>query len=133
MLRFCFLIFLAFFPLIHWLLKSMSISTGQVAQLVGALSHTPKGCRFDPWSGHIPKLWLWSSVGVQLIDVSLSHRCFSPSGSPPPYSLSKSMNRSLGEDLNKRNVCCLISADLWIFQFSCKMHCERTHLWHLYF
>ena len=27
-------------------------SPGQVAQLFGALSHTPKGCGFDSWSGH---------------------------------------------------------------------------------
>ena len=25
---------------------------GGVAQLVGPSSHTPKGCRFDSWSGH---------------------------------------------------------------------------------
>ena len=31
-------------------------SPGQVAQLVEASSHTPKGCRFGPQSGHIPKL-----------------------------------------------------------------------------
>ena len=30
---------------------------GPVAQLVGASSRTPKGCRFDPGSGHIPRLW----------------------------------------------------------------------------
>ena len=29
---------------------------GQVAQLAEMLSHTPKGCRFDSWSGHIPRL-----------------------------------------------------------------------------
>ena len=27
------------------------VGPGWVAQLPGALSHTPKGCRFDPWSG----------------------------------------------------------------------------------
>ena len=26
---------------------------GQVAQLVGVSSHTPKCCGFDPWSGYI--------------------------------------------------------------------------------
>ena len=25
------------------------------AELLGVLSHTPKGCGFDPWSGYIPK------------------------------------------------------------------------------
>lgn len=29
---------------------------GLVAQLVGVLSHIPKGCRFDFWSGHTPRL-----------------------------------------------------------------------------
>ena len=35
---------------------------GRVAQLVVALSHTPKVGEFNPWSGHIPRLWvhLWS-------------------------------------------------------------------------
>ena len=28
----------------------------QVAQLVGVSSSTPRGCRFNPRSGHIPKL-----------------------------------------------------------------------------
>ena len=31
-------------------------STDQVAELVGAPSYTPKGCGFDPQSGHIPRL-----------------------------------------------------------------------------
>ena len=28
---------------------------GQVAQLVGASSHMPKGCGFDLWSEHMPR------------------------------------------------------------------------------
>ena len=46
-----------------------------VAQLVGASSHKPKGCRFDPWSGHMPGLRVGSPVGAckrQPIDVSLT-------------------------------------------------------------
>ena len=35
--------------------KNLSFCPGQVAQLVGTSSHTPKGCRFDSWSGHIPR------------------------------------------------------------------------------
>ena len=36
----------------------------QEAQLVGSSSRTPKGCGIDPWSGHIPKLWVRSLVRV---------------------------------------------------------------------
>ena len=39
-------------------------SPGQVAQLVGGLSHTPKCYRLDSWSGHLPRLWLRSPVGA---------------------------------------------------------------------
>ena len=39
-------------------------SPGQVAQLVGALPRTPKGCGFHPWTEHICRLWVWSSMGV---------------------------------------------------------------------
>ena len=35
-----------------------------VAQLVGALSCKPKGCGFDPQSGHIPRLRVQSPVRV---------------------------------------------------------------------
>ena len=34
-----------------------------VAQLVGAPSHLPKGCRFDPQSGHLPWLQVRSPLG----------------------------------------------------------------------
>ena len=44
-----------------------------VALLVGASSHTPKGCRFDPGRG---------AHGRHPVNVSLSHRCFSLSVSP---------------------------------------------------
>ena len=32
------------------------LSPGQVIQLVGELFPTTKGCGFDLWSGHIPRL-----------------------------------------------------------------------------
>ena len=35
---------------------------GQVAQFVGASSHTPKGCGFNSQPGHIPKLEVQSPV-----------------------------------------------------------------------
>ena len=39
---------------------------GWVAQLVGALSHTPKGCGFDPQSGHMPRLQVLSLVRAHI-------------------------------------------------------------------
>ena len=33
-----------------------------VCLIVGASSHTPKSCGFDPGSGHIPRLWVRSWV-----------------------------------------------------------------------
>ena len=36
--------------------------------VVGALSHTPKGYRFDPWSGHVQE----GLMGVGLSPLSLS-------------------------------------------------------------
>ena len=43
-------------------LKAMSCP-GQVAQLVEASSHTPKGCGFHPPSGHIPRLQVDPRLG----------------------------------------------------------------------
>ena len=37
---------------------------GQVAQLVGASSHTLKDCEFDSWSRHIPRLGVQCPIGV---------------------------------------------------------------------
>ena len=69
---------------------------GQVAQLVGVPSHAPKGFGFDPWS-------LGQGVnGRQLINVSLSQRCFSLS-LPLPTSL-KSIIISLGRGLDSNNI-----------------------------
>ena len=45
---------------------------GRVAQLIGASSYTSKGCSFNPWSGHIPGLWVWSPMLLSHTDVSLS-------------------------------------------------------------
>ena len=42
---------------------------GRLAQLVGVLSHTPKGWgadRFDSRSGHIPRLWVQLPVGAYM-------------------------------------------------------------------
>ena len=79
------------------LLSNHCPDPGQGAQLVGALPHTPKGCVLDPWSGHIPRLWVWSLVrahvgGNQLmllfhVNISLS---------PSPSSLSKINKHILG-------------------------------------
>ena len=38
---------------------------GWVAQMVGVLSHAPKGCRFLSQSQHIPRFQVQSPVGVQ--------------------------------------------------------------------
>ena len=93
--------------------KRLKDSPGQVAELVGASSHASKGCRFDSWSGHIPRLWVQSPVGAhraQPVDISLSHWCFSLSPSLTFFLLSqylslhlslKSINISMGEDLKK--------------------------------
>lgn len=39
-----------------------------MAQLVGALFHTPKGCRLVSWSGHIPTFWVPFPVRVHVRD-----------------------------------------------------------------
>ena len=85
-------------------------SPGWVAQLVGALSYTSKGCRFDSRSGHIPRLIkvFISGPGVyggnQLMFLSHVNDSLSlpPSAHPLPLSL-KSVNISLGEYLKKNN------------------------------
>ena len=75
--------------LCHWGNDSKMIQAlAGVAQLVGTFSHKSKGCRFDSWSGHMPRLQVWSPVGVSTrgnwsmflscIDVSLLL-------SPPPF------------------------------------------------
>ena len=37
-------------------LKTAAIVLVRGAQVIGASFHAPKGCRFDSWSGHIPRL-----------------------------------------------------------------------------
>ena len=48
---------------------------------VGASSHKPKGWQLDSWSGHMPTLWVLSSVrcmqGWGSNKCFSSHRCFS--------------------------------------------------------
>ena len=63
-------------------IKNYKVSHGQVAQLVGALSHTPKWCWFNPWSGHTHMLCVGLIPGRcvykrKRINVSFSHQCFS--------------------------------------------------------
>ena len=84
-------ILLFFFFLIYLILNVLSNRRGSyvstyeksvtalanVTQLIGASFSTPKGCRFNSLSGHMPRLWVQSPVGVsmggnQLISLSLS-------------------------------------------------------------
>ena len=65
-----------------------------VAQLVEALSHTPKGCGFDSRSGHMPRLGAQSPIGVRMRghqSMFLSHTDMSLS---LPSSLSNSINNN---------------------------------------
>ena len=71
-------------------------SPGWVAQLVGASSHAPEGCRFDPPSGHIPRFRVrylvgWGMYGRQprMVLTSMS------------FSL-RSINVSAGDGLKKK-------------------------------
>ena len=80
-------------PLTYWKLPSdfaerlstvvvpifISIALAGVAQLVGAAFRALKGHRFDSWSGHVPRLGVWSLVRVHtggnqsmLLSLSLS-------------------------------------------------------------
>ena len=76
-----------------------------MAQLVGVLSYTTKVCRFDSWSGHIPRLQVRSLVGLLMrgnIPMFLPHVSLSPS-SPPSVPLSlKSINIFSNEDCKKK-------------------------------
>ena len=67
-------------------LKSTATALAGMVQVVGASSSfRPKGHRFDPWSGHMPKLGDPSPIGARTggnpsIDVSpLSFSFFFPS------------------------------------------------------
>ena len=92
-----------------YMMKKLRHSPGQVAQLVGTTSHTPKGCRLDSLSGHIPRSWVRSPVGMHMGGnrsiFLLSYQCFflslslSLSLSPSPHFFClKSINISLGEN-----------------------------------
>ena len=60
------------------LIKKNNIGTlASMAQVVGALSHRPKGHKFNSQSGHMPRLWVQSPVrahitGNQSMFLSLS-------------------------------------------------------------
>ena len=68
-----------------------SLKKSQVARLVGASSHAPKVCGFDPQSGPIPRLWVQSLVRAHMEgnwSMFLSHIDISFSLSPSlPVSL----------------------------------------------
>ena len=76
---------------------------GQVAPLVGALSHALKGCGFDSWLGPVPRLQVRSLVGSV---GEATHQCVSLTSVFLSLSLHlpislKSINISLGEDYKK--------------------------------
>ena len=65
----------------------MVIALARIIQLVGASFHTPKGWGFDSWSGHMPRLWVPSAVGVSMGGnrlMFLSHINFHLSPTLPP-------------------------------------------------
>ena len=70
----------AFYQPCIYSMKGFIALTG-MAQLVGASSHRLKDCGSNSQLGHIPRLWVRSSVGActrwQPIYASLTHRCFS--------------------------------------------------------
>ena len=45
-------------------LRFVHFDPGWVAHLVRASPCMPAGCRFEPWSGHIPRLWVRTPVGA---------------------------------------------------------------------
>ena len=58
--------------------KIEMLRSGRVAQLAGASAPAPKGCGFDLWSGHTPRLRVRSPVGLckggyQSMFLSLTH------------------------------------------------------------
>ena len=65
--------------------KIALISLASVAQLVGVPSpNTPEGCRFNPQSGHIPRLWVQSPAGARSGgNQSMFLSCITVSLSPP--------------------------------------------------
>ena len=73
-------------------------------QLAGHPAIKKKVTEFISQSGHIPGLWVGFPAGGtyerQLVDVSLSHRCFPPSLS---LSIPSSKNRGLRKSEGRRN------------------------------
>ena len=97
----------------RWLISSRAIQTeskasgpGQVGQSVGALPPMPEGCGFDSWSGHMPRLWVQSSIGACTAgnpSMFLSHTGNSSLSLPPlPLSLKSMVEISSGNDKKKK-------------------------------
>ena len=79
-----------------WLYSNKTFcSSGQCGSVAEASSHIPKGHRFNSWSGHMPRLWVWSLLGARgtygRLPVDVSHWYFSLS---PFLSLSISTNKT---------------------------------------
>ena len=58
------------------ILKTPKTFPVQCGSLVRAWSCAPRGCEFDPWTEHIPRLWVDSPsgcMGKHAVDVPLSH------------------------------------------------------------
>ena len=82
-------------------LKYLGSALAAVAQVAGVSPSNLKGCGFDSQSGHRPRLCFDPCRGTQerqLVHVSLSHGCFSPSLSLPPP-LSKINNKNVSWEL----------------------------------
>ena len=62
------------FGMVKFLLNLVTVALASVAQLVGALSYTPKGWGFGFWSGHIPRLWVQSPLRSEW---EATNQCFS--------------------------------------------------------
>ena len=85
----------------EWPHVKIKISLWLGGSAFGVPSHTTEGCGFHPWSGHTPRLWVWSPVRACM---EATNRCFSLwcFSLCLPSSLSKiNKNISLGEDLKK--------------------------------
>ena len=87
-------------------LKYLKSRPGMVFQVVGASSHTPRGCRFDFWSGHLPRLQVQFVVGVCMGDNGFMFLSLSsplPSSSLLPPSLPPSFPSSLSKISKQTN------------------------------